>query len=186
MTRVLASKRPPSALSLGKTRSLRQTASRYFVDSGSDVVRRAKMGMNSLPKRQPPLLTGGLRRREKRLSTVFAWRFGDAFELSGRLITGINKVPLVGCTPHTQEHGAPGERGLGRRTRRVRRVSGVHAHVLPLAVPSAPGATHGAPHRAMVLCAGPPWSPPKIKGGTTGPLSRAKRATLACAVDQGH
>jgi len=51
------------------------------------------MGMNSLPRRQPPLLKGGLSRREKRLSTVFAWRFGDAFALSGRLIAGINKVP---------------------------------------------------------------------------------------------
>jgi len=51
------------------------------------------MGMNSLPRRQPPLLTGGLRRREKRLSTVFACRFDDAFELSSQLIAGSNKVP---------------------------------------------------------------------------------------------
>jgi len=52
------------------------------------------MGINSLPRRQPPLLKGGLPRREKRLSTVFACRFGDAFALSGRLIAGINKVPI--------------------------------------------------------------------------------------------
>lgn len=73
--------------------------------------------------------------------------------------------PRAGCAPHAQEHGVPGERRLGRRTRRTRRVAGVGAHVLPLAVPSAPGATHGAPHRAMVLCAGPPWSPPQDKRG---------------------
>ncbi len=69
------------------------TTNQYFVDDGNDGVRRAKMGMNSLPRRQPPLLKGGLSRREKRLSTVFAWQFGDAFALSGRLIAGINEVP---------------------------------------------------------------------------------------------
>ncbi len=51
------------------------------------------MDMNSLPRWQPPLLTGGLPWREKGLSTVSAWRFGDAFVLSGSLIAGINKVP---------------------------------------------------------------------------------------------
>jgi len=52
------------------------------------------MGMNSSPKWQPPPLKDGLPRREKRLSTVLACRFDDAFELSGRLIVRINKVPL--------------------------------------------------------------------------------------------
>ena len=57
--------------------------SRYFVDYGNEGVRRAKMGMNSLPRRQPPLLKGGLSRRKKRLSTVFAWWFGATLALSG-------------------------------------------------------------------------------------------------------
>ncbi len=71
------------------------------------------MGMNSLPRRQPPLLKDSLQRREKRLSKVFAFRFGDAFELPGRLIAAINKVPLGASSVS------------GRATTTVRRQSGV-------------------------------------------------------------